>query len=157
MYVSYLVMFPLERHFPSGCPTSKKFIPIPPLPPPQGKICSLPLSFSLSPPAVVVFINTSESCYCIEEEGKYRREEKGKYPVVIVSVVFVNGWKVYGSCKMLLRSNEVSISTNHRIKRWQNRKVRFLIRLHLKVALPRHIEESSSRWEGRVSRRRQIV
>ena len=33
----------------------------------------------------------------------------------------------------------------------------FRIRLHLKVALPRHIEESSSRREGRVSSRRQMV
>ena len=39
--------------------------------------------------------------------------------------------------------------------RWQNGKVRFLIRLHLKVALPNRIEESSSRREG--SRRRQIA
>ena len=45
----------------------------------------------------------------------------------------------------------------HRIKRWQNRKVWFLIRLHIKEALLRHIEESSSRREGRVSSRRQIV
>ena len=41
--------------------------------------------------------------------------------------------------------------------RWQNGKVRFRIRLYLKVALPRHIEESSSRRERRVSSRRQIV
>ena len=33
--------------------------------------------------------------------------------------------------------------------RWQNGKVQFLIRLHLKVALPRRIEESSSRREER--------
>ena len=36
--------------------------------------------------------------------------------------------------------------TYHRIKRWQNRKVWFLIHLHIKETLPRHIEESSSRF-----------
>ena len=41
--------------------------------------------------------------------------------------------------------------------RWQNEKVRFCICLHLKVALPCRIEESSSRQEGRVSSRQQIV
>ena len=86
------------KTFSQWLPNIKEVHSHPPPPPPQGKICSLPLSLFLSPPAVVVFINTSESCYC-REEGKYRREEKGKYPVVIVSVVFVNGWKVYGSLK----------------------------------------------------------
>ena len=41
--------------------------------------------------------------------------------------------------------------------RWQNGKVGFCIRLHLKLALSRSIEESSSRREGRVSSRWQIV
>ena len=51
---------------------------------------------------------------------------------------------------------------NHRF-RWDHRikddriEVWFLISLHLKEALPRHIEESSSRREGRVSSRLQIV
>ena len=40
--------------------------------------------------------------------------------------------------------------------RWQNGKVWFLILLHLKVALPRRIEESSSRRKGRVSSRRRL-
>ena len=41
--------------------------------------------------------------------------------------------------------------------RWQNGKVRFRIPPHLKVALPRHIEESSSRQEGRVQSKGQSV
>ena len=41
--------------------------------------------------------------------------------------------------------------------RWQNGKVRFLICLHLKVALLRCIEESSCGQEGRMISRQQIV
>ena len=49
------------------------------------------------------------------------------------------------------------VTPGHRIKDARIEKVRFLIRLPLKVALPYHIEESSSRQEGRASSRRQIV
>ena len=47
----------------------------------------------------------------------------------------------------------------HRIidDRMEKYQVWILIRLHLKVLLLRRIEESSSRWKGRVSSRQQIV
>ena len=51
----------------------------------------------------------------------------------------------------------MTVYTCHRIMNDRMEKYGSRIRLHLKVALLHRIEESSSRREGRVSSRRQIV